>query len=163
IGNVIWRKPVAEVDTSPGEGWYCFHEFKYGIESIIDYVRSEFPLRLPIDPLHNRSVGKIKQLIVASKYLFVPSWLITCTPAQQQWEGRWVVKSMTGQPIPGTGAYSKVIYTTPVEPSALADTFPWFLQQQFDADYDLTIVYVDGKQFGFLLDRNLFPGLDWRQ
>jgi hypothetical protein len=45
----------------------------------------------------------------------------------------------------------------------LADRFPWFLQGKYDAAYDLTVVFVDGKQFGFLLDRGLFPGLDWRK
>jgi hypothetical protein len=77
IGTVVWRKPVADVDVDPGEYWYAFHEFKYCLEHIIDFVRSEFPAKLPIDPHHNRTVGKIKQLVVASKYLFVPSWRIT--------------------------------------------------------------------------------------
>lgn len=75
----------------------------------------------------------------------------------------WVVKSVTGKPIPGTGDFSKVIYTNAVDPTRLSDHFPWFLQRQVQAAYDLTVVYVDGKQFGFLLDRSLFSGLDWRQ
>ena len=163
LENIIWRKPLAEVDISPGEFWYCFHEFKYGIEYIIDYVRQTFPIRLPIDPHHNRTVTKFKQLIVAKKYLYVPSWRFTCDPSRQQWGGKWIAKSLTGQPIPGTGVYSKVIYTTSICPSDLADRFPWFLQEEYDATCDLTVVFVDGKQFGFLLDRSLFPGLDWRK
>ncbi len=86
-----------------------------------------------------------------------------CDTSKHQWDGEWIAKSLTGQPIPETGDYSKVIYTTPVHPSDLADRFPWLLQKKVEAAFDLTVVFVDGKQFGFRLDRSLFPGLDWRK
>jgi hypothetical protein len=60
------------------------------------------------------------------------------------------------------GKFAPVIYTTPVDPNDLADGFPWFVQEAIAADYDLTIVFVDGRQFAFLLARKLFPGMDWR-
>ena len=164
IGNVIWRKPIRTIDTEPGEVWYCFHEFKYAVESILEWLREANPRRIPIDPIRNSATDKFKQLRVAGRHLPVPEWRFTCEPSRlSPDDGSWVVKSVTGQPIPGTGDFSKVIYTTQVEPAELSDGFPWFLQRCIEAAYDLTVVFVDGQQFAFTLDRRLFPGIDWRQ
>jgi hypothetical protein len=164
IANIIWRKPAATVDTEPGEFWYCFQEFKYAIKSIMERVRLGNPRKLPIDPAHNDKSDKFAQLQVASRHLVVPEWVFTSSPSRKEWgNDAWVVKSVTGKPIPGTGDFSKVIYTNAVDPSSLSDNFPWFLQRRVAAGYDLTVVYVDGQHFGYLLDRSLFVGLDWRQ
>jgi len=164
IGNIIWRKPVATVDTEPGEFWYCFHEFKNAVESIISQIRLENQRKIPIDPLLNATADKFKQLRVASQHLTVPPWRFTTTPSKHIGTSANVVtKSVTGQPIPGTGDFSKVIYTTTVDPTELADGFPWFLQQEIQATHDLTVVYVGGQHFAFTLDRNLFSGMDWRK
>jgi hypothetical protein len=37
------------------------------------------------------------------------------------------------------------------------------LQEEIEADSDLTVVYVSGKCFGFALDRRSFEGVDWRK
>jgi hypothetical protein len=163
LENIIWRKPVKDVEPELGEGWYCFYEFKYAVQSIMEWARQDNPRRLPIDPAHNSRVDKFKQLRAASRYFPVPKWAFTSTPSALSLGNECVAKSLTGQPIPGTGELSKVIYTSLVNPNALADGFPWFVQQKADATQDLTVVFVDGKQFGFLLDRSLFHGLDWRQ
>jgi len=164
IRNIIWRKPVSTVDTHPGESWYCFHEFKYAIQAIMEWTRQRNAAKLPIDPVHCTSVDKFTQLRVASKYVRVPEWHFTSTPTKHlSAPGEWIVKSVTGKPIPGTGDFSKVIYTTAIDPATLSEGFPWFIQRRIQAAYDLTIVFVDGKQFGFALDRHLFSGLDWRQ
>jgi len=164
INNIIWRKPVATVDTDPGEFWYCFHEFKNAVESILAQTRQENQRKIPIDPLLNATADKFKQLRVAARHLTVPSWRFTTTPSEHiKTTADLVTKSVTGQPIPGTGDFSNVIYTTTVDPNELSDGFPWFLQQKIHATHDLTVVYVDGQHFSFTLDRKLFPGLDWRQ
>lgn len=163
LGNIIWRKPVQAVDPHPGEFYYCFHEFKAAIRAIVEQVRKANPRRLPIDPNRNATIDKFKQLQCASRYLSVPKWLFTSSPAKHQFIGdNWVVKSVTGEPIPNE-AGSKVIYTSSATPSLLSDGFPWFVQEKIEAAYDVTVVYVDGELFPFMLDRSLFPDLDWRR
>jgi len=164
LGNIIWRKPVPEVDLEPGESWYSFREFKYAVMSIVDQVRRTCPARLPIDPRHNAGVDKFWQLQAASRHLPTPRWRFTSVPSRADWSGfSWVVKSATGEPIPGTGDPAKVIYTSDADPGSLADGFPWFVQERVSAPCDLTVVYVDGRQFGFTLERSQFSGLDWRR
>lgn len=164
LENIIWRKPVPDISIDSGEAWYAFQEFKYAIECIVDRVRRDAPVRLPIDPRRNAAASKFRQLEVASRYLKVPAWRWTSAPSRGDWSGRtWVVKSLTGEPIPGTGTPAKIIFTTRVDPHSLRDGFPWFLQEEVVADRDLTIVFVDGAAFGFELDRRDFSGLDWRR
>jgi hypothetical protein len=55
-----------------------------------------------------------------------------------------------------------VIFTTSVDPTDLADGWPWLIQELIVAAYDLTVVYVHGVCFGFTLERAQLPGLDWR-
>jgi hypothetical protein len=163
LGNIIWRKPVNDVDRLPGEHWFGFQEFKYVIESILQQVRLFAPHKLKIDPHRNRQVDKVRQLLVAEKHMRVPHWRVTSLPSAAGWEGSWVIKSMTGKPIPsGTGDFSPVIYTSRVDPAELADGYPWFVQEAIEARYDLTIVVVGKRQFAFTLDRELFSGVDWR-
>lgn len=163
LGNIIWRKPVLTIDIEPGEKWYCFHEFKYAVEAIIEWTRQVNPRKLPIDPIRNSQVNKFHQLRVASRYFDVPEWHFTSTPSELVDQNDWITKSLTGRPIPGAGDFAKVIYTSRVNLSDLSDGFPWFVQRAITTIYDLTIVYVDGKQFGFTLERKLFSGLDWRR
>lgn len=151
------------MDIEPGQAWYCFHEFKYAVASVVEWARQSHPRKLPIDPVRNSQADKFKQLRVAGRYLTVPDWRFTCTPSTLVTDAPWAVKSLTGKPIPGTGDFAKVIYTSRVRPEQLADGFPWFMQRMIDAAFDLTVVYVDGAQFGFTLDRGLFSGLDWRR
>ncbi|XGX80635.1 hypothetical protein LQK93_03475 [Terrabacter sp. BE26] len=55
------------------------------------------------------------------------------------------------------------MFTRAVDPGDLADGWPWLVQELIDAPYDLTVVYVNGVCFGFLLERAFLPGLDWRE
>jgi hypothetical protein len=163
VENVIWRKPAKTVEPEPGEFYYCFHEFKYAIRAIVERIKRSDPRRLPIDPDHNSTVDKFRQLQIARRHFAIPQWKFTSAPSKQPiFNMRWVIKSLTGEPLPNeTG--SKVIYTTDAEPERLADGFPWFLQARVDAAFDVTVVFVDGELFAFALDRNSFPGLDWRR
>ncbi len=164
LDNIIWRKPVFEVPTEPGEVWYCFQEFKNAVQSIISWVRRENPCKIPIDPHYNTTIDKFYQLRVASRYLQVSPWAFTSQPSSKNWKSKnWIIKSVTGKPITGTGTPAKVIYTSAVNPEELDDGWTWFIQEKVDNDYDLTVVYLDGQQYGFVLDRNLLNGLDWRQ
>lgn len=164
LGNVIWRKPLPDVDRDSGEDWFAFREFKYAVQAIIADVRRTTPERLPIDPLHNGTVDKFHQLRIASAWFRTPRWLVTTRPGRASiWDTPSVVKSSTGEPIPGTGTPAKVVYTSPAEPRSLADGFPWFLQEEITAASDLTVVMVEGQAFSFALERSSFPGIDWRR
>lgn len=164
LGNIIWRKPVSNISTEDGEYWYGFQEFKYSIFSIMDEVRRNTPFKIPIDPHINKTIDKFFQLRVASKYLNVPIWHYTSKPSKKNWgEGQWITKSVTGNPIAGTGTPAHVIFTAKVDPYLLDDNWTWFVQEQVDFEYDLTILYVNGNQFGYVLNRSSFQGLDWRK
>jgi hypothetical protein len=164
LGNILWRKPVASIPRAEGERWYGFQEFRAGINAILAEVRRRTPEKLLIDPERLARTDRFHQLRVAALYLPTPDWTYTSTPSAGDWNGRcWVVKSMTSQPIPDSGPPDRVMFTTAVDPRHLADGWPWLVQELIDAPYDLTVVYVDGTCFGFLLDRAGLPGLDWRQ
>lgn len=164
LGNIIWRKPVSDISTEDGEYWYGFHEFKYAILSIMAEVRRKTPFKIPIDPHINKTIDKFYQLRIASKYLNVPAWHYTTKPSSRDWgKGQWITKSVTGNPIAGTGTPAHVIFTVEVNPYLLDDNWTWFVQEKVDFEYDLTIVYVNGNQFGYVLNRSLFQGLDWRK
>jgi len=164
LGNIIWRKPVSNIPSEKGEYWYGFHEFRYAIFSIMADVRRRNPAKIPIDPHTNETIDKFYQLRVADKYFNVPVWRYTTKPSHVNWEkGQWIAKSVAGKPITQKEALPQFIFTTEVNPRQLEDDWSWFIQQQVAFDYDLTIVYVNGKQFGYVLNRSLFSGLDWRK
>ena len=162
LGNIIWRKPVDDLDPVLGDEWFAFHEFRYAIKSIINRVIAVNPGSVPIDPFCFSKTDKFKQLTLAKKFFSVPAWRMTTHPNSFS-NNRLVTKSVTGRPIPGTGIPPKVVFTIEVDPGRLDHGWPWFLQERVDARFDLTVVHVDGSNFGFSLDRSLFPGLDWRK
>jgi len=165
LGNILWRKPVASIPRSEGERWYGFQEFRAGINAIVAEVRRRAPEKLLVDPERLARTDRFHQLRIAARYLPTPNWIYTSTPSTGDWgDGKdWVVKSVASQPVPGSGPPDHLMFTTAVNPSDLADGWPWLLQELIDAPYDLTVVYIDGTCFGFLLDRAGLPGLDWRQ
>lgn len=163
LGNVLWRKPVAVVPKEEGERYFAFHEFKAAIEAVLARVRRESPQKLLVDPQRLSSVDRFYQLSVARAYLPTPEWVLTNYPSKHEWGTRpWVVKSVSSRPIPQAESSHVVLFTTAVDPYRLSDGWPWFIQELIDAPYDLTVVYVDGASFGFLLDRRCFDDLDWR-
>jgi hypothetical protein len=163
VRNIILRKPLKDVPRDDGEIWYGFHQFRTSVRSIVSDFRRCHPERLPIDPLGDQLVDKFFQLRAADRHFLVPPWRFTTAPSCHPWgHGDWVTKGIAQVPIPGTGTPAKVLYTTQVQPAQLADGWPWLIQRREPAPVDLTILYVGGRQFGFVLDRHLFDGVDWR-
>lgn len=164
LGNVIWRKPVSSVPRSEGERWYGFQQFTALITAVVSDIRRSAPQKLLIDPLSDRLVDKVHQLRMARSRFRCAEWRITTHPSSHRWaEGAWVTKALVQVPIPGTGNPASVLFTTCVVPTELADGWPWLIQRAVLAEYDLTVVFVDGTCFCYRLRRETFQGLDWRE
>ncbi len=161
LGNIIWRKPVDDVEPSLGQEWYAFHEFRYAVRALVSARIREAPRTVPINPFQLSQIDKLSQLRAAAALFAVPEWTFTTQPSRVRLSHA-ITKTWCGKPVLGTGTPPNVLFATPVEVSSLADGWPWFIQQQIDAAFDLTIVHVDGRNFGYALDRSLFEGLDWR-
>ena len=55
------------------------------------------------------------------------------------------------------------MYTTAVDAKSINTRYPWFLQEKIDAEADVTIQIVGGRQFAFSRSRKGMHGLDWRK
>jgi hypothetical protein len=68
-------------------------------------------------------------------------------------------------PIQEAGAEGggKLLYVQEVNPSELADYWPWYLQEIVESRYDLTVAYMAGECHALRLERAKFEGLDWRK
>lgn len=161
LGNIIWRKPVDDVEPTLEEEWYAFHEFRYAVRALVSSRVREAPRTVPINPFQLSQIDKLSQLRAAAAFFAVPEWTFTTQPSRLLLRDA-ITKSWSGRPILGTGIPPKILFATSVDVSTLADGWPWFVQRKIDAAFDITIVHVDGRNFGFALNRSLFEGLDWR-
>lgn len=161
IQNVIWRKPLDDVDSSLGEHWYAFHEFRYAVRALVASRVRESPRSVPINPFQLALIDKRYQLIAAAHYFRVPDWSFTTEPSQVSFRDA-ITKTWCGKPVLGTGEVPKFLFAAPVDIGSLADGWPWFIQERVDSSQDVTVVHVDGRNFAFALDRSRFDGLDWR-
>lgn len=103
--------------------------------------------------------GKFSQMQVAARYFTVPSWRFVKAPLSPEFDRPTITKSLVADFVENYLCF----YTTKVASGALDPEFPWLLQDQVDAEFDLTVVYVAGRSFAFTLDRSLFEGVDWRK
>lgn len=98
--------------------------------------------------IHNRNThyGKLRQMRVAEKYFSVANWHIFHGALPNELtSGKWVAKSLTGTPI-GEG---KMFFVREVDPTKLDLSYPWFLQEKIEGEYEVTVVYVNGKLFAY--------------
>lgn len=93
---------------------------------------------------------------MAEKFFNVPEWTYfwNATPSVSK---KNITKSLSSTQMEG----NKFLFTTPVQIDALDKKFPWLIQNRIDAEYDLTIVYINGTLFPFKLRRDEY--VDWRQ
>jgi hypothetical protein len=104
-------------------------------------------------------LGKFVQMQMAAKYFEVPSWRFIKDTNPPEFNKSTVAKSLVADFVEN----HRVFYTTRVQSRSLDSQFPWFLQEEVAADYDLTVVYVAGLSFAFTLSRRAFDGVDWRK
>lgn len=150
IKKVLWRKPF---NAEFKQDKYFEAELKYIFREIFNLFLRDGKAIL-VRPRAETGIGKIVALRVADTYFNIPSWHVSFNNTLPQ-EGK-VVKSLTSELV----SAGKILYTTAVSTEILDESFPWFIQSQIDADFDVTTVYIDGNIFSFQLLRNGF--VDWR-
>jgi hypothetical protein len=164
IAKFLWRKPLTNQQlfpdrTFPRERVYQEEELAYAMRELWNamYLAGRAVL---IDPVNDLIAGKLIQARIATAYFRVPEWRLVSGVKPAAKPGT-VVKSLTSLRV----GDRSVLYTTRIEPEALAPDSPWYLQDYVAADHDVTVVFIRGKLFAFSLSRADFPQgvVDWRR
>jgi len=101
---------------------------------------------------------KALQMHLAQKYFKTPKWKYFWQATPYEVVGQQCIKPIAQKLLHD----NRFLFTTTVTDQVLSAYTPWFLQDIVEAEKDLTIVYINKKCFGFVLDRTQFEGLDWR-
>lgn len=105
-------------------------------------------------------LGKSVQMIFGAKYFNVPKWKIFWSSSNYKVEDNYCVKSLQSSAFSdGTFLFTKGIENN----SYLEKNYPWFIQKKIDAEFDLTVLYINGECFAFTLNRSQINDLDWRK
>jgi hypothetical protein len=156
IYKAYWRWPAwpaAEGD----EGRYVQAEIRYLVQEMTNLLWCEDKFVL-VEPQAPRRSGKLLQLMRAREFFDVPPFRAGLNTAYSPRDGLEVVKSLS-KGFPG----DKFIFSTAVDPTQLAPNYPWFMQQYVQAAFDVTVVVVRDRVFGFKLARDfLETSIDWR-
>lgn len=165
LQTAILRKPAGQPTALSDEALHAFRENSAAHGSLLQLIAYLWPEKLPIHPSKIRDVSKFVQLHAAQPYFTTGQWCFTTHPNRSGLKDDAVLKSLHGLPFSNGGHDTEptFIYVQPIKPSELADGWPWFLQERIPAQFDITVLYVDGKLFARQLDRRTFDGLDWRK
>ncbi|NBP39006.1 MAG: hypothetical protein EBV34_11310 [Betaproteobacteria bacterium] len=112
-------------------------------------------------PDWHKNWGKTAILNVASRYLKTPLSLVS-------WQGLGISKLPTDKSYVAKSldteltAEGKALFTTKVELSKLDLSYPWFIQEFIESDWDVTIQIIGSKLFPFRRSRKDLKGIDWR-
>jgi hypothetical protein len=149
--------PLTIPDGGCAENWLRA-QISYLLQEIYNWCRDAGLVRL-VEKGAQQRFGKFSQLRLAQKYFAVPSWEFIKTSSQIAFPQPCISKPLTADFIEDY----KVVFTRSVTPEDLNPKFPWLLQEQIEADADVTVVFVAGRCFAFALDRTTFEGVDWRK
>jgi|LakMenE18May11ns_1017448.scaffolds.fasta_scaffold9810183_1 hypothetical protein len=156
------RKPTFDDPLSIPEGG-CLEawqrsQISYLCQELYNICKRSGKIRL-VEKGAQQRFGKFSQMQVAANYFSVPSWRFTKGSVSPHFDRPTIAKTLVADFVENY----RVFFTTRVESGTLDPQYPWFLQDEVDADFDLTVVYVAGRSFAFTLDRNSFDGVDWRK
>ena len=164
VSACLWRRPSLR-DTpewegaSPEDRVATEAELHTIVRELGDWARARGLLRL-IEPSGPRRVGRLAQMRVARDVFPVPDWAVG-------WGVRWppgrrMVKRLTTEAV--GAARDLQIYVQSVASETLSPQWPWLLQEIAPGDRDATVVYVDGRCFGFEMEatRGDLGVEDWR-
>ncbi|MCE1238143.1 MAG: hypothetical protein LWW93_17475 [Hyphomicrobiales bacterium] len=164
VSAVLWRRPSLR-DTpdweggSPADRIATEAELQTIVREIGDWARARGLLRL-IEPSGPRRVGRLAQMRVARAFFPTPDWAVGWG---LRWpEGRRMVKRLSTEPVgEGRDAY---IFVQSVDAERLSPQWPWLVQEVAVGDRDATVLYVQGRCFGFEMERTRADlGVeDWR-
>ena len=157
IAKCIWRKPfLSNPLIEPFSEKFYLSELKYLLYELVTFMNEQGKLRFNL-PYPDYLLGKVHQQRTAVKYLTVPNSniLLNITPSV---EDPTIAKSLSAEQF----SDGKVLYTVDVTNKELSPDL-WYLQDKVVAEFDLTIVHIYGKNFGFQLSRTSLTGMDWRK
>ena len=149
--------PLAIPEGGCPEAWLRYH-IKYFSQEIYNICRDAGVVRL-VEKGAQQRFGKFSQMRLASKYFIVPDWHFVKKFSKLTFSKATIAKALVADFVEDY----RFFYTTPVKSDTLDPAFPWFLQDEVQADADLTVVYIAGRCFAFSLDRSTFLGVDWRK
>jgi len=164
ISACLWRRPSLR-DTpqweggSPDDRVATEAELHTLVREVADWTRARGMLRL-IEPGGPRRVGRLAQMRVAREFFTVPEW---STGWGFRWPpGRRMVKRLTTEAV--GKARDRYIYVQSVEADRLSPDWPWLLQEAATGSRDATVLYVQGRCFGFAMEetRAHLGVEDWR-
>lgn len=156
------RKPSFDDPLTVPEGgclelWLRSH-IQYLTQEIYNYCRDNGLVRL-VEKGAEKRLGKLSQMRLASKHFLVPDWRFLKQTVTPTFSKPTIAKSLVADFVKNY----QFFFTTKVESGMLDPAYPWLLQDEVEAHADLTIVYVAGRSFAFVLDRSSFDGVDWRK
>lgn len=164
ISACLWRRPSLR-DTPDWEGGSSDDRLATEAElhtlmrELADWARAHGLLRL-IEPAGPRRVGRLAQMRVAREFFPVPGW-------SAGWGIRWppgrrMVKRLTTEAL--GESRDRYIFVQSVDSERLSPRWPWLLQEVATGIRDATVLYVNGRCFGFEMEetRAQLAVEDWR-
>ena len=149
--------PLAVVEGGCPEEWIR-EQIRYFLREIYNWCNVKGIVRL-VEKGGQDRFGKFCQLWTAKDFFNVPPWVFQHEPVLTPPALKCIAKPLTADFI----SNYKIMYTRAVDPLALDPAYPWLLQQQILADYDITVVFIRGRCFAIALDRSTISGVDWRK
>jgi hypothetical protein len=164
VASCLWRRPSLQ-DTPAWRGGTAEDrsateaELHAVVREIAEWARARQRLRL-VEPSAPRRVGRLAQMRVAKEFFVVPDWSVG-------WGFRWPAgKRMVKRFVPEALGpdRNRHIFVQSVDAERLSPDFPWLTQEIAQGARDATVLYVNGKCFGFemRLTRGELGVEDWR-
>jgi hypothetical protein len=111
------------------------------------------------DFLHHEFKGKRHYLKSAKRFFRTPDFLVSHHGTWKLSTDDVVAKSLASSPF----SSKKVLYTTRVKQTELNFENTWFLQEYIDSEWDITVLLVGHRVFGFQRRRATGKTVDWRK
>lgn len=134
-------------------------EVKYFLREIYSWFKLR-GLAKGNSPYYHNDLGKINILSIAKKYFPIPNSAYSVgLIGLSNFSDRLIVKSLASSQSDD----KSVLMTTSI-PSldTLDPNFPWFVQDEIESDWDVTIFMCDSRLFAFKRSRIGMDGIDWR-
>lgn len=133
-------------------------QMRYVCQEIYNICRELGTVRL-VEKNAQQRLGKFVQMRLAERFFPVPEWRFVKQSTPPSFTKPTIAKALVADFVENY----QMFFATQVQSDFLDPQYPWFLQDEIVADADLTVVYVAGSCFAFILDRTTFSGVDWRK